>query len=261
MSNDVAHVNYVKRGLKDSQVVTLELFGSPIDCVNGMMKLNDIRKAYLANIEAEDRTNLKRIDKWAENSSTKELSEYLEESGEEFGYSSYDQIHMTVEGKGGGTYVCRELAHSFAMWLDARYAVHVLRAFDLLVQGEFGEAHRTATKVAKPFIRLEWEARAERLTSLDMDPIEHFQYLVEDIYHEVTESLLVNPVKLRDFIYDNIGENLILERMLNSLEILWRVADAEEAVTLTVEHFEEDPGFAAFTDILKDYDDNHNTAG
>ena len=248
--NDINYINYTKRSSRDKQVVTVAIFGEPIDCIDGMMRLKDIQDAY-NSMSGES----KRIQNWMDNQSTKDLIEYLGSNDCDF-YSLESEL-ITVPSRKAGTFACRELAHDFAMWLDKRYAAHVLRTFDQLVQGNFEEAHRTATKVAIPFLKLEWAARKERLIAKDMDPDDYLRYLMEDLYSAVTESTLKDAIDFRNFIYANISESLILERILNSIEMAWKYEDAENAVSIVLEHFQDDPDFTKLIDITKDYYGNN----
>lgn len=260
MSNDVAFVNYTKRGLKGQTVVTLELFGSPIDCVDGMMRLKDIQDAYIACSDDTRSPETTRFKEFSKLKSTTQLIDYIDNLPIEERYWGESYPLTKPLGDRGGLYAIREIAHAYAMWLDPCYAYHVLKAFDELVHCNIQSAIQTATKVAKPFIKMEWEARAGRLIALEMEPDEHFRFLVSDIFYEITGVQLDDELKFRNYVYDHIGENLILERMLNALELVWKLKDADDAVEFTVDHFKDDPDFPALVDIIKKYYEDHNFA-
>lgn len=53
---------------------------------------------------------------------------------------------VKVEGRNGGTYVCKELVYAYAMWISASFSLRVIRAYDALVDGRLDEAQRIASR-------------------------------------------------------------------------------------------------------------------
>ena len=93
----------------------------------GRFRLNDLHKAAVAS-GANERT--KEPGKFMASPQTVELVKELETT-QNLGSFPVNKI----EGRNGGTYVVKELVYAYAMWISAKFHLHVIRAFDALVTG------------------------------------------------------------------------------------------------------------------------------
>ncbi|EPN9529477.1 KilA-N domain-containing protein [Cronobacter malonaticus] len=98
----------------------------------GRYSLNDLHKA--AGKEHRHLPNY-----WMDLQQTKELIEELVNTG-----NPVFKPTSSKKGRYGGTYVCKELVYSYAMWISAAFALKVIRAYDALVTGNANEAVRIA---------------------------------------------------------------------------------------------------------------------
>lgn len=94
----------------------LQILSKEIRQLDGMHCLNDLHKA--SGGEKKHRPQY-----FLANQQTKELIAEIKEAG----------IPATQVKRGVGTYVCKEMVYSYAMWVSAKFQLTVIRAFDKLV--------------------------------------------------------------------------------------------------------------------------------
>ncbi|ASG87567.1 KilA-N domain-containing protein [Salmonella enterica] len=87
----------------------------------GRYSLNDLHKA--SGNERRHEPSL-----WLNLQQTKELIEEILNTG-----NPVFNPAVTRRGRAGGTYVCKELVYSYAMWISAVFSLRVIRAYDALV--------------------------------------------------------------------------------------------------------------------------------
>lgn len=99
----------------------------------GRFCLNDLHRA--AGGEQRHRPNY-----WIESQQTQELIRVLLQYFDDAGIPASDKINnlepiKVVRGfvEGQGTYVCKELVYSYAMWISPEFHIKVVRAYDAMV--------------------------------------------------------------------------------------------------------------------------------
>lgn len=108
----------------------------------GRYSLNDLQKAAIANgIKKDIRPN-----EWLSTQPTKELIEVLitENRG--------NKPLNTRAGRYGGTYVCKELVYSYAMWIDAKFHLKVIQTFDAVVTGKYSNKNVISIETRLPVV-------------------------------------------------------------------------------------------------------------
>ncbi|MDE1465420.1 KilA-N domain-containing protein [Spartinivicinus poritis] len=108
----------------------------------GRFCLNDLHKA--AGGQEKHKPT-----RWVRNQQTQEIVEKL----------SRDQIWSQVDkspiqsvngGNNPGTYVCKELVYSYAMWINADFHIKVVQTFDALVTGQIKTNQSALPNITNP---------------------------------------------------------------------------------------------------------------
>ena len=168
---------------------------------DGLYCLNDLHKA--AGGEEKDQPSL-----WLRLDKTKELIEECSNSTE-----MQNKIISSKSGRYGGTYVCKELVYAYAMWISAKFHLHVIQTFDKFILSE-------QVRIA--------ERQAARLEFPDMTQalLDHRTELGKQtkFFHYSNECDLINKIvtgytakKLREKF--EIGENEALRDYLTESQI------------------------------------------
>ncbi|MDC5720624.1 KilA-N domain-containing protein [Vibrio europaeus] len=109
----------------------LTILSREVRSIDNLFSLNDLHKA------AGGQQNHKPI-QFLRNQQTQELIEEIEQSSNScFGDDQSANSHFAVKTKRGGnnagTWVCKELVYSYAMWISAKFHLQVIRAFDQML--------------------------------------------------------------------------------------------------------------------------------
>lgn len=112
----------------------LTVAGTSVRQMNGLYSLNDLHKASGAEAKHQpgyfmrrDETQALIAEICSADSQIKAL-EYSEESRSSTN-SAKSQSYQTKEGRGGGTYACKELVIAYAAWISAAFHLKVIRVF------------------------------------------------------------------------------------------------------------------------------------
>lgn len=164
----------------------------------GRYCLNDLHKA--AGGEAKHQpAQFLRLD------STKELVQEIGTMG--------NPIVVINGGKGRGTYVCKELVYAYAMWISAKFHLHVIQTFDkFIISEQIRIAERQAARLEFPDMT---QALLDHRTELGKQTT---------FFHYSNEADLINKIvtgytakKLREKL--GIGSNDSLREYLTETQI------------------------------------------
>ncbi len=125
----------------------------------GRICLNDLHRA--AGGQQKDRPKY-----WLSNQQTKALVTELEIAG----------IPPIFEKQGVGTYVCRDLAYAYAMWISPAFFLKVVRVYDAVANsmtGHLPAETQTADHYESEYARLKSELDRLEVTPICMSPSEY----------------------------------------------------------------------------------------
>ena len=115
---------------------------------NDLYSLNDLHKA--AGAKEKDQPAL-----WLRLDGTKALIDELSNSTQ----MQDKDIAQSSAGRYGGTHVCKQLVYAYAMWISPKFHIHVIEAYDDLVNGRI-ESVTTQAKTDASRQRARLESRA-----------------------------------------------------------------------------------------------------
>lgn len=85
-----------------------------------------------------------------------------------------------VEGRKGGTFVCKEIVYAYAMWISPEFHLRVIQSYDALVNGEIQKAIDIATRqtIKDEYLPMTSAIKESRL--LEGKEVKHFHYSNEN---------------------------------------------------------------------------------
>lgn len=125
--------------------------------------INDIQSAAVNQPGEKRSARSMEVYEFMRRPETKALIELLEK--ETTGNSRINPV-ITIQGRNGGTYVCKELIYAYAMWISPLFHLKVIRAFDAMVmKNQATQKAGYSEKMQAAVILLESAARTLNLSS------------------------------------------------------------------------------------------------
>lgn len=98
---------------------------------------------------------------WLRNEQTEQLISELQNSNSE----TPDPVSVIRGGKEQGSYVCKELVYSYAMWISPQFSLRVIRTFDAAVNQPVTHQSQAADKMQAGVILLDFMQRSLNLSN------------------------------------------------------------------------------------------------
>lgn len=179
---------------------------------DGRYRINDLHKA-----SGGEKRNGPAY--WMENQQTIDLIAELETTGIPV---------VSIEGRNGGTYVCKELVYAYAMWISPAFNLRVIQAFDALARGQIEEAQRIAT-------RSQYRRDTKQLSAPMRDALRDVRAMAgkeTEARHYINEFDMINRIVLgmpaKQYKMEHgLPENANLRDTLTSAELA-AIADLED---------------------------------
>jgi len=191
--------------------MNLIIANKKIKTKDGLFRLNDLHKAAVSQGENKrSKEPAKFLSLQSTESLINELTTHRERS----------LIISTIEGRNGGTFVCKELVYAYAMFCSAKFNLQVIQAYDTLVTGQLEELQRQQSRQSA-------KLEAKFLT----DAIKYDKRGEAKHYHFSNEFNLINKVVL--------GMNAKQYRIENGLEPNQPIRDTlTKAEIAAIEHMQ-----------------------